>query len=65
MSGVDFFPKGIKNLTSAINEDNQKHYDEALRLYLIAVEYFLAGLKCSYHSITFSFYYRFKEQTCQ
>ncbi len=46
MAGADFIPKGIKYLNHAFAEDEQKHYNEALRLYMVAVEYFIAGLKC-------------------
>jgi hypothetical protein len=43
---AEFFPKGIKNLSAAVEEDNKHHLEEALRLYQISFEYFFAGLKC-------------------
>jgi len=44
---VEFFPKGVKYLTSAVTEDEANHQEEALRLYLLAFEYLMAGLKYS------------------
>lgn len=44
---VEFFPKGVKYLTSAAAEDEANHLEEALRLYLLAFEYLMTGLKCT------------------
>lgn len=43
------FPqKAIDLVTKATEEDKKKNYEEALRLYEHAVEYFLHSLKCKH-----------------
>ena len=38
--------KGIDLVTKATDEDRNKNFEEALRLYEHAVEYFLHAIKC-------------------
>jgi vacuolar protein-sorting-associated protein 4 len=38
--------KAIELVTKATDEDKKKNYDEALRLYTSACEYFLHAIKC-------------------
>lgn len=40
--------KAIDLVTKATEEDKAKNYEEALRLYQHAVEYFLHAIKCKY-----------------
>nr|CCA24026.1 vacuolar protein sortingassociating protein putative [Albugo laibachii Nc14] len=40
-----FIPQAIEIVTSAINEDKKKNYEEAFRLYKKALEHFLIGVK--------------------
>ncbi|KAG7401229.1 Vacuolar protein sorting-associated protein 4B [Phytophthora boehmeriae] len=40
-----FIPQAIEIVTSAINEDNAKNYQEAFRLYKKALEHFMVGVK--------------------
>lgn len=40
------FQKAIDLVTKATEEDKAKNYEEALRLYQHAVEYFLHAIKC-------------------
>ena len=42
-----FIPQAIEIVTSAINEDKKKNYEEAFRLYKKALEHFLIGVKCT------------------
>ena len=48
--------KAIDLVTKATEEDKNKNYEEALRLYEHAVEYFLHVIKCKY-KILFVMYY--------
>lgn len=41
-----FIPQGIEIVTLAINEDNNKNYEQALVLYKKALEYLMVGVKC-------------------
>jgi len=41
-----FFQKAIDLVTKATEEDKNKNYEEALRLYEHGVEYFLHAIKC-------------------
>jgi hypothetical protein len=45
MSG-DFLQKAITIVTQATEKDQAKDYPEALRLYQLALEYFMTALKC-------------------
>ncbi|GAB9464600.1 putative Vacuolar protein sorting associating protein [Globisporangium polare] len=40
-----FIPQAIEIVTLAINEDNNKNYEEAFRLYKKALEHFMVGVK--------------------
>lgn len=40
--------KAIDLVTKATEEDKAKNYEEALRLYQHAVEYFLHAIKCTH-----------------
>lgn len=42
------FQKAIDLVTKATEEDKNKNYEEALKLYEYAVEYFLHSLKCTF-----------------
>lgn len=44
--------KAIDLVTKATEEDKAKNYEEALRLYQHAVEYFLHAIKCEFCSLT-------------
>ena len=43
-----WWQKAIDLVTKATEEDKAKNYEEALRLYQHAVEYFLHAIKCEY-----------------
>ena len=43
-----YFQKAIELVTKATNEDKNKNYEEALRLYEHGVEYFLHAIKCKH-----------------
>lgn len=43
-----FIPQAIEIVTQAINEDNNKNYQEAFRLYKKALEHFMVGVKCTF-----------------
>lgn len=47
--------KAIDLVTKATEEDKAKNYEEALRLYQHAVEYFLHAIKCKHKRSTYSF----------
>lgn len=40
--------KAIDLVTKATEEDRNKNYEEALKLYESGIEYFLHALKCEY-----------------
>lgn len=42
------FQKAIDLVTKATEEDRNKNYDEALKLYESGIEYFLHALKCEF-----------------
>lgn len=42
------FQKAIDLVTKATEEDKNKNYEEALRLYEHSVEYFLHAIKCKF-----------------
>lgn len=46
MAGVTTLQKAIDLVTRATEEDKNKNYEEALRLYEHGVEYFLHAIKC-------------------
>ena len=46
--------KAIELVMKATDEDRKKNYDEALRLYQHAVEYFLHAIKCEFFPLTFN-----------
>lgn len=50
--------KAIDIVTKATEEDRNKNYEEALRLYEHGVEYFLHAIKCK------EFSHRLQKQTC-
>lgn len=43
-----FLQKAIDIVTKATEEDKNKNYEEALKLYEHGVEYFLHAMKCKY-----------------
>ncbi len=43
---VDFFSKGLKCLNQATIQDHFGNLEDALQIYTVAFEYFIAGLKC-------------------
>ncbi len=43
-----YLQKAIDLVTKATEEDKNKNYEEALRLYEHGVEYFLHAIKCKY-----------------
>lgn len=45
--------KAIDLVTKATEEDRNKNYEEALRLYEHGVEYFLHAIKCKWRSFCF------------
>lgn len=49
-----FIPQAIDIVTLAINEDNNKNYEEAFRLYKKALEHFMVGVKCTSRRTAFS-----------
>lgn len=46
MSSTTTLQKAIDIVTKATEEDRNKNYEEALRLYEHGVEYFLHAIKC-------------------
>lgn len=49
MSNSGTLQKAIELVTKATEEDKNKNYEEALRLYEHGVEYFLHAIKCKFH----------------
>ena len=47
-SYILYLQKAIDLVTKATEEDKNKNYEEALRLYEHGVEYFLHAIKCKY-----------------
>lgn len=47
MAGGTTLQKAIELVTKATEEDRNKNYEEALRLYEHGVEYFLHAIKCN------------------
>ncbi len=45
--GDNLLQKAITIVTQATEADNRKEYAEALRLYQLALEYFMTALKCT------------------
>lgn len=50
MAAGSTLQKAIDIVTKATEEDRNKNYEEALRLYEHGVEYFLHAIKCGYFS---------------
>lgn len=48
MAAGSTLQKAIDIVTKATEEDRNKNYEEALRLYEHGVEYFLHAIKCKY-----------------
>lgn len=48
MANTSTLQKAIDLVTKATEEDKNKNYSEALRLYEHGVEYFLHAIKCKY-----------------
>jgi hypothetical protein len=46
MGDCNFLQKAIAIVTKATEEDNNKNYEEAFRLYQLSLEYFMTALKC-------------------
>ena len=53
--------KAIDLVTKATEEDKNKNYAEALRLYEHGVEYFLHAIKCKYIDMANLLYLKFAE----
>lgn len=47
MANTNTLNKAIELVTKATEEDRNKNYEEALRLYEHGVEYFLHAIKCT------------------
>jgi vacuolar protein-sorting-associated protein 4 len=47
MGDFNFLQKAISIVTQATEEDSKKNYEEAFRLYQLALDYFMTALKCS------------------
>lgn len=67
MAAGSTLQKAIEIVTKATEEDRNKNYEEALRLYEHGVEYFLHAIKCKYTDIHYldvlqyeSYYVRIK-----
>jgi hypothetical protein len=43
---TNFTQKGIEMMKQAVAADQAENYDEALRLYMTGIDYFMTGLKC-------------------
>lgn len=54
MAAGSTLQKAIDIVTKATEEDRNKNYEEALRLYEHGVEYFLHAIKCKYITFRFS-----------
>lgn len=48
MANTSTLQKAIDLVTKATEEDKNKNYEEALRLYEHGVQYFLHAVKCKY-----------------
>lgn len=46
--------KAIDLVTKATEEDRNKNYEEALKLYEHGVEYFLHSIKCTFYNFLFT-----------
>lgn len=55
MANSGTLQKAIELVTKATEEDKNKNYEEALRLYEHGVEYFLHAIKCKFY-LQFFFY---------
>lgn len=51
MADGNFLEKAIQFVKQARDEDEKEHYSEAYRLYLVALEWFMAAMKCTYLSL--------------
>lgn len=49
MANSGTLQKAIELVTKATEEDKNKNYEEALRLYEHGVEYFLHAIKCKFY----------------
>lgn len=43
----EFLQKAIQIVQQATDKDNAKEYPEAMRLYQLSLDYFMAALKCT------------------
>lgn len=57
MSNQSTLQKAIDLVTKATEEDKNKNYAEALRLYEHGVEYFLHAIKCKFMWLHFETFY--------
>lgn len=48
MSDVNFLEKAIQYVKQARDEDEKENYQEAYKLYLLSLDYFMMTLKCAY-----------------
>lgn len=55
MASGSTLQKAIDLVTKATEEDRNKNYEEALRLYEHGVEYFLHAIKCKFNLKSFNF----------
>lgn len=47
MADCNFLQRAIDIVKQATTEDHNKNYEEALRLYQLALDYFMTALKCT------------------
>jgi vacuolar protein-sorting-associated protein 4 len=51
MSDVNFLEKAIQYVKQARDEDEKENYQEAYKLYLLSLDYFMMTLKCTHLSV--------------
>jgi vacuolar protein-sorting-associated protein 4 len=51
MSDVNFLEKAIQYVKQARDEDEKENYQEAYKLYLLSLDYFMMTLKCTRLSV--------------
>lgn len=49
MADGNFLDKAIQAVKQAREEDDKENYDEAYRLYMVALDWFMAAIKCTFY----------------
>ena len=54
MADGNFLEKAIQFVKQARDEDEKENYQEAYRLYLVSLDWFMAAIKCSFPTFPWS-----------